>query len=119
MLGFDALVSNDGPDAAAFPGVGFAFDNEGPRHAVYLRAFRVADRPVTNGEYREFMEAGGYDDASAWLSEGWRTVQERGWDTRVTAGGAHQGVVAVRPWAFFSTLMKRSRVSFSSAVRSS
>ena len=34
---------------------------------------------MTNGEYREFMEAGGYDDASAWLSEGWRTVQERGW----------------------------------------
>jgi ergothioneine biosynthesis protein EgtB len=60
-------------------GAGFAFDNEGPRHAVHLRAFRVADRPVTNGEYREFMEAGGYDGASAWLSEGWRTVRERGW----------------------------------------
>jgi ergothioneine biosynthesis protein EgtB len=60
-------------------GGGFAFDNEGPRHAVYLRPFRIADRPVTSGEYLEFIEAGGYADAALWLSEGWRTVQERGW----------------------------------------
>jgi ergothioneine biosynthesis protein EgtB len=60
-------------------GLGFAFDNEAPRHTVYLRPFRIADRPVTNGEYLEFMEAGGYTVAAPWLSEGWRTVQERGW----------------------------------------
>jgi ergothioneine biosynthesis protein EgtB len=60
-------------------GDGFAFDNEGPRHAVYLRPFRIADRPVTSGEYLEFIEAGGYADAALWLSEGWRTVQERRW----------------------------------------
>jgi ergothioneine biosynthesis protein EgtB len=60
-------------------GVGFAFDNEWPRHTVYLRPFRVADRLVTNGEYLEFVDAGGYRDAAPWLSEGWRAVQERGW----------------------------------------
>jgi ergothioneine biosynthesis protein EgtB len=60
-------------------GVGFAFDNEGPRHTVYLQPFRIADRLVTNGEYLEFMHAGGYRTAPLWLSEGWRTVQERGW----------------------------------------
>jgi ergothioneine biosynthesis protein EgtB len=60
-------------------GAGFAFDNEGPRHVVYLQPFRLADRLVTNGEYLEFMDAGGYRTASLWLSEGWRTVQERGW----------------------------------------
>jgi ergothioneine biosynthesis protein EgtB len=60
-------------------GVGFAFDNEGPRHTVYLQPFRLADRLVTNGEYLEFMHAGGYRTAPLWLSEGWRTVQERGW----------------------------------------
>jgi ergothioneine biosynthesis protein EgtB len=60
-------------------GLGFAFDNERPRHTVYLRPFRVADRLVTNGEYLEFVDAGGYREAAPWLSEGWRAVQERGW----------------------------------------
>jgi ergothioneine biosynthesis protein EgtB len=60
-------------------GAGFAFDNEAPRHTVYLRPFGLADRPVTSGEYLEFLDAGGYRDATPWLSEGWRTVRERGW----------------------------------------
>ncbi|MGH7390155.1 MAG: ergothioneine biosynthesis protein EgtB [Candidatus Rokuibacteriota bacterium] len=60
-------------------GGGFAFDNEGPRHEVYLRPFRIARRPVTGGEYREFIDAGGYGSPAHWLSEGWRTAQERGW----------------------------------------
>jgi ergothioneine biosynthesis protein EgtB len=60
-------------------GVGFAFDNEGPRHTVYLPAFRLADRLITNGEYLEFVEDGGYGTPAHWLSEGWRLVQERGW----------------------------------------
>jgi ergothioneine biosynthesis protein EgtB len=61
-------------------GIGFAFDNEAPRHMVYLRPFRLASRPVTNGEYLEFVDAGGYRTWSHWLSEGWRTVQDRGWE---------------------------------------
>jgi ergothioneine biosynthesis protein EgtB len=60
-------------------GTGFAFDNEGPRHACYLEPFRIARRLVTSGEFLEFMDAGGYDTWSHWLSEGWRTVQERQW----------------------------------------
>jgi ergothioneine biosynthesis protein EgtB len=60
-------------------GRGFAFDNEGPRHRVYLNAFRVAGQPVTNGEYLEFMEAGGYANAAPWLSQGWQAVRERDW----------------------------------------
>ena len=43
-----------------YDGDGFAFDNEGPRHTVYLRPFRLADRLTTNGEYLEFIDAGGY-----------------------------------------------------------
>jgi len=62
-----------------YDGSGFAFDNEGPRHTVYLRPFRLADRLTTNGEYLQFIEAGGYRRSEPWLSEGWRTVQERGW----------------------------------------
>jgi ergothioneine biosynthesis protein EgtB len=61
-------------------GRGFAFDNETPRHRVFLEAFRVADRLVTNGEYLAFMDDRGYARADLWLSDGWRAVKERGWE---------------------------------------
>ncbi len=54
---------------------GFAYDNEFPRHKVLLRDFQLCRRPVTNGEYLEFIEAGGYADPGLWLSEGWDLVQ--------------------------------------------
>ena len=60
-------------------GSGFAFDNECPRHGVLLPPWALASRPVTNGEYREFVDDGGYRDWRHWLSDGWRVVQERGW----------------------------------------
>jgi ergothioneine biosynthesis protein EgtB len=55
-------------------GQGFAFDNESPRHRQYLNPFALASRLVTNGEYLEFVEAGGYRDPSLWLSDGWDLV---------------------------------------------
>ncbi len=58
---------------------GFAFDNETPRHSVYLQDFMLASRLVTNGEYLEFISAGGYQQPEHWLSEGWTTVQTQGW----------------------------------------
>jgi ergothioneine biosynthesis protein EgtB len=61
------------------PGQGFSFDNESPRHQVYLNSFALADRLVTCGEYLQFMEAGGYRTAAHWLSEGWHRVQTEGW----------------------------------------
>ena len=60
-------------------GPGFAFDNEQPRHKVYLAPFRVADRLVTNAEWRAFIDAGGYGRADLWLSDGWARVQAEGW----------------------------------------
>ncbi|MCK9685797.1 ergothioneine biosynthesis protein EgtB [Scleromatobacter humisilvae] len=60
-------------------GLGFAFDNEGPRHVVALRSFRLASRPVTNREWLAFVEAGGYADPQLWLSDGWDTVQAQRW----------------------------------------
>ena len=62
------------------PGPGFAFDNEGPRHQVFLRPFALASRLVTNGEYRTFVEDGGYGRADLWLSDGWAAIQEGNWD---------------------------------------
>ena len=49
---------------------GFAFDNEGPRHRVFLQPFELATRLVTNGEYLEFMDDGGYERPELWLSDG-------------------------------------------------
>jgi len=55
-------------------GAGFAFDNELPRHRQYMAPFALASRLVTNGDYLEFVEAGGYRDPSLWLAEGWDKV---------------------------------------------
>jgi ergothioneine biosynthesis protein EgtB len=56
-------------------GHGFAFDNEGPRHKVYLAPFSMASRLVTNGEYLAFVADGGYRRPELWLSDGWAWVQ--------------------------------------------
>lgn len=57
----------------------FAFDNEGPRHEVLLRPFRLASHLVANREWLEFIEDGGYRRPELWLSDGWDTVCARQW----------------------------------------
>jgi ergothioneine biosynthesis protein EgtB len=59
---------------------GFAFDNELPRHDALIHPFRIASRPVSNGEYLAFIEDGGYRRPEFWLSDGWSRVQEEDWD---------------------------------------
>jgi len=61
-------------------GGAFAFDNEGPRHTVFLAPYRLGSRLVTCDEYLAFMADGGYRRAEFWLSEGWATVQREGWE---------------------------------------
>ena len=61
-------------------GAGFAFDNENPRHRVYLDDFRVGSRLATNGEYLAFMADRGYARPELWLSDGWRTCKEKNWN---------------------------------------
>ena len=60
-------------------GTGFAFDNESPRHKVWLEPFRFASRLATCGEYLAFIEDGGYRRPELWLSDGWATVTQQGW----------------------------------------
>jgi ergothioneine biosynthesis protein EgtB len=60
-----------------FDGDGFAYDNESPRHRVYIEQFGLACHPVTNGEYLEFMCDEGYSRPEFWLSEGWAFVQSQ------------------------------------------
>jgi len=57
----------------------FCFDNESPRHRVYLEPFELATRLVTNAEYLAFINDGGYRNAGLWLSDGWATVQREQW----------------------------------------
>ncbi len=60
-------------------GDGFAYDNESPRHRVLVPAFRIASRPVTNGEFLEFIRDGGYRTPTLWLADGWSTVEREEW----------------------------------------
>ena len=70
--------------AIGHEGDGFAFDNELPRHEVLLAPFLLASRPVTCGEFCEFIDDGGYDRPDLWLSDGWATRCERGWRAPLT-----------------------------------
>ena len=56
----------------------FCFDNELPRHKAWLDDFALANRLVTNGEYAEFIAAGGYDDPALWLADGWAWARDNG-----------------------------------------
>ncbi|MCB1678904.1 MAG: ergothioneine biosynthesis protein EgtB [Halioglobus sp.] len=62
-----------------FAGPGFCFDNELPRHRVYVEPFELADRLVSNAEYQTFVDDGGYRRPELWLADGWTTVQEQAW----------------------------------------
>jgi ergothioneine biosynthesis protein EgtB len=66
------VASSDGDSA-------FAFDNERPRHTVFLQPFRLADRLVTNAEWLAFMDDDGYGRPELWLSDGWACVGAQGW----------------------------------------
>ncbi|MBV9552517.1 MAG: ergothioneine biosynthesis protein EgtB [Alphaproteobacteria bacterium] len=72
-------------------GAGFAFDNEEPRHRLWLEPYRLASRPVTCGEFAEFVAAGGYRDPECWLSDGWATVQAQGWEAPLYWRAADEG----------------------------
>jgi ergothioneine biosynthesis protein EgtB len=70
----------------------FAFDNETPRHRVWLEPFRLATRPVSCGEFAAFIAAGGYREPEYWLSEGWAIVQQQGWEAPLYwRGNAKEG----------------------------
>jgi ergothioneine biosynthesis protein EgtB len=60
-------------------GAGFSFDNEGPRHRVWVEPFALSTRLVTCGEYAAFIDDGGYRRPEFWLSAGWDCVNQRGW----------------------------------------
>lgn len=60
-------------------GEGFAFDNEAPRHRVYVEDFALASHPITNAEFEQFIDDDGYNRPELWLSDGWAQISSRGW----------------------------------------
>jgi ergothioneine biosynthesis protein EgtB len=60
-------------------GSGFCFDNELPRHEVFLRPFSISSRLVTNREYIDFIADAGYSRSDLWLSDGWDAVRAGAW----------------------------------------
>ncbi len=73
---FDGGLVDVGHDTLAG---GFHYDNEAPRHRVFLQPFALASRLVTNREYLEFVRDGGYANPLLWLDDGWATVSAQGW----------------------------------------
>ena len=74
------LAVAGGKHEIGFAGDGFSFDNETPRHAVWLDDFELASHPVTHGDYLRFIEDGGYRRPELWLSAGWDAVVAKGWE---------------------------------------
>ena len=69
-----------GIGAAPWPGSAqFAYDNESPRHRALVAAHALASRPVSNAEYAQFVDEGGYAEATLWLSDAWALLRAEGW----------------------------------------
>jgi ergothioneine biosynthesis protein EgtB len=88
----------------------FCFDNEAPRHQVYLQPFQIANRKITCGEYLNFMTDGAYTRPEFWLSAGWEMVKGAGWQAplywrRDTSDEAGWSVYTLRGWTGLSKLL--------------
>ena len=70
---------SEGVYETGHPGGSFGYDNEFPRHKTYIHDFKIADRLITNAEFIEFINDGGYSDPKYWLDEGYSHVVENKW----------------------------------------
>ncbi|MBA3261045.1 MAG: ergothioneine biosynthesis protein EgtB, partial [Thermoleophilaceae bacterium] len=82
-----------------FGGEGFAYDNERPRHRVELGAYRIDRAPVTNAQYLQFVEEGGYRRRELWSSDGWAFRDQEGWERPLywTADGRERRFDSTEP----------------------
>jgi ergothioneine biosynthesis protein EgtB len=109
-LRFQDSVAEIGYPADSTDCLDFCFDNETPRHKVYLDAFGIANRGVTCGEYLEFMSDDAYRRPEFWLSEGWEVVRKQGcqaplyWD-RDAADSTGWRIFTLRGWHPLSALL--------------
>jgi len=95
----------EGARQVGHEGEGFAFDNESPRHTVWVNEFEIASHPVTHGDFARFIEDSGYRRPDLWLAAGWDQVVARGWEAPLyweRAGDSWQtftlrGMVPIEP----------------------
>jgi iron(II)-dependent oxidoreductase len=95
----DTLSVDAGSFVMGDAGSGFAYDNERPAHELHVEAFEIDSRPVTNGEYLEFLEDGGYARAELWSEPGWAVREAEGWRRPLywTAGGQERRFDRTQP----------------------
>ena len=74
------LGFNEGVYQIGYEGEGFHFDNESPRHRVFLEPYEISARPVSCAEYTAFIDDNGYSRPELWLSDGWMTCQREKWN---------------------------------------
>jgi gamma-glutamyl hercynylcysteine S-oxide synthase len=89
------------PVEIGFEGDGFAYDNERPRHRVELGAYRIDRAPVTNAQFREFVDDGGYGRRELWSEDGWSMREREGWERPLywTADGGERRFDSLEPLA--------------------
>jgi ergothioneine biosynthesis protein EgtB len=116
---FESGLAEIGHAPNAEDSLEFCFDNESPRHQVYLGAFQVANRMVTCREYLEFMSDDGYKRPGLWLSDGWHTVKQLAWEAplyweRDSTDETGWRVFTLRGWHSLSSILDTSvcHVSF-------
>ncbi len=87
------LQFEEGIHSVGHEGSEFSYDNEGPRHRVFVPSFSLGSRLVTNADFLAFIEDGGYGRSELWLSLGWNAVKERGLGLPALLGKAGREVV--------------------------
>jgi ergothioneine biosynthesis protein EgtB len=107
---FDAITAEIGYAIDRGNWLDFCFDNEAPRHRMYVETFGIANRSVTCGEYLEFISDHAYERPEFWLSEGWEAVNRQGWEAplyweRDPADSSGWRVFTLRGWHPLSTLL--------------
>jgi ergothioneine biosynthesis protein EgtB len=70
----------EGMYEVGFSNGGFYFDNEKPAHKRFIQKFKVMNRLITNREFLQFMQDGGYKNFSYWLADGWEAIRLQGWN---------------------------------------
>ena len=77
---YEFIDRSNGITQIGHDGRGFSFDNETPRHDALLHPHSMGSRLVTNGEFLDFVRDGAYGKCDLWLSDGWATIKDQGWE---------------------------------------
>lgn len=75
-VNFDWIEFASQEHKLGYIGAEFHFDNEAPVHSQIIPSFKIASRLVTNGDYLDFINDGGYKNPSLWLSDGWSYISK-------------------------------------------